>query len=610
MSVAVIARRFVLALLAGAVVACAAIEDSDGDGFPPPADCDDSDPERNPAASDAPGDGVDQDCDGEDAQVVDVDGDGHAALAEGGMDCDDAHADVHPGGVEVCGDDIDQDCSGADQVCSELDADGDGSSPMDGDCDDTDVAVSPTESELPYNGRDDDCDPLTPDDDLDGDGFRAVGGGDCQDADASVHPAADEVPYDGVDQDCDGADLVDVDHDGFAGDPGSADCDDTRADIHPGASEIPYDSTDQDCDGRDLVGSAIEVAVADGTQSEPDVAVGGGRYLVVWRDTRTGIDDIYGRFLDPMAVPMGTEFLIRSTPPPPTGVVVTRAPRPAVAFNGTEFLVVWRELLGSTGEIWVQRVGTDGTLNGAPSNVSASTTENDVAPAVAAAGDTWVVAWRISPGRIAARIVGPAGGIGTTATIASSSASGDPAVASDGLTFLVLWNGVESSVRGLQARRLGTDGIVVGGVTTVSSRSGSGRAAVLFDGTRYVALIESLGNIFAQHISPAGALVGLSTSHTDNVLVSGASATQLAPAVAVVAGEYSVVFRDARWPLPTLYGQRVDRAGVVFGTSTDDNELLFAGSATAGPPRIASTGTSGLLVWAMGSDVFASRVEP
>jgi len=64
--------------------------------------------------------------------------------------------------------------------------------------------------ELPYNGLDDDCDPATPDDDLDGDGFSAMSengakGIDCDDSDPESYPQAPEIYGDGIDQDCDGS---------------------------------------------------------------------------------------------------------------------------------------------------------------------------------------------------------------------------------------------------------------------------------------------------------------------------------------------------------------------------------------------------------------------
>ena len=56
----------------GTMTACDAggaefVPDNDGDGFLATDDCDDDDPSINPEAEDIPGDGIDQDCDGEDA---------------------------------------------------------------------------------------------------------------------------------------------------------------------------------------------------------------------------------------------------------------------------------------------------------------------------------------------------------------------------------------------------------------------------------------------------------------------------------------------------------------------------------------------------------------
>ena len=148
-----------------------------------------------------------------------------------------------------------------------VDADGDGFLEED-DCDDTNSAVYPGASEIPYNGLDDDCDESTVDDDLDGDGFLAAE--DCDDLDGTVYPDATET-CDGLDNDCDGdideavGDLwyADVDRDGY-GDPAvqtqscdgengfvadDTDCDDTDATAHPGAEEV-CDEADNDCDGE------------------------------------------------------------------------------------------------------------------------------------------------------------------------------------------------------------------------------------------------------------------------------------------------------------------------------------------------------------------------
>jgi len=86
-----------------------------------------------------------------------------------------------------------------------LDQDGDGVAENE-DCNDNNPDVSPLFTETPYNGLDDDCDPTTPDDDLDEDGFPIAE--DCDDENPDINPDTEEIPNNGIDEDCDGMDLV------------------------------------------------------------------------------------------------------------------------------------------------------------------------------------------------------------------------------------------------------------------------------------------------------------------------------------------------------------------------------------------------------------------
>ncbi len=176
------------------------------------------------------------------------------------------------------------------------DNDGDGSSEVDGDCDDDDPTVVPGGGEL-CNGVDDDCDgEVDDDDDLvgadwfvdgDGDGFGSGSAivtcapsdslvavdGDCDDADSATAPGAAEA-CNGEDDDCnevvDDPDTVaplawypDQDGDGYGNgngepiascaDPGSAslsvgDCDDADRLVNPAADET-CNGVDDDCNG-------------------------------------------------------------------------------------------------------------------------------------------------------------------------------------------------------------------------------------------------------------------------------------------------------------------------------------------------------------------------
>ena len=176
------------------------------DAAAPGGDCDDDDPASHPGAAEVPGDGTDQDCDGEEQCYADGDADGYtdgglvassdltcsgagtadASVATG--DCDDDDDAVHPGADEVCND-RDDDCDGTVDGPDSLDAmtwapdsDGDGhtaSSDALTDCAPPEGYADPSDSE------------------------------DCDDGDGSIHPGATELPGDGIDQDCDGVDAED-----------------------------------------------------------------------------------------------------------------------------------------------------------------------------------------------------------------------------------------------------------------------------------------------------------------------------------------------------------------------------------------------------------------
>ncbi|MCF6168274.1 putative metal-binding motif-containing protein [Lutibacter sp.] len=155
-------------------------------------------------------------------------------------DCDDTNADVHPGATEIPDNLIDEDCNGKIAITFYTDKDGDGfggsNSPTvieidsydsaapdnyswyAGDCDDNNNAINPLADEIKDNGIDDNCDGDT--DiveyyiDADGDGygsqqFAAAQGVtnnlDCDDSDAEIHPFTKELLDDNIDNNCDGA---------------------------------------------------------------------------------------------------------------------------------------------------------------------------------------------------------------------------------------------------------------------------------------------------------------------------------------------------------------------------------------------------------------------
>jgi uncharacterized protein (TIGR03382 family) len=247
--------------------------DDDDDGFTEQGgDCNDTDPRVSPSQDEDPGNGFDDDCDGNlNADGFDDDGDGVAV--EGG-DCDDASVDAHPG-LDERADGVDNDCDGVvDDGTTAFDDDGDGYTDAEGDCHDGDPTILPGQPEQ-VDGRDEDCSGR-PDDgtlasDDDGDGVSELGG-DCDDDNAEMAPGRAEA-LDGFDNDCDGLidnRLADRDGDGFTTDEG--DCSDVDGFIYPGGLES-CDGIDNDCDGSvdEGCGGDDVVAPADacGCQATP-----------------------------------------------------------------------------------------------------------------------------------------------------------------------------------------------------------------------------------------------------------------------------------------------------------------------------------------------------
>lgn len=260
--------------------------DADGDGYVPSeyegyptvdvpdsgalpgGDCDDGAPYAFPGGFEVWYDGVDQDCDGNDA---DFDLDGYDSSLTGGSDCDDEDADIHPTALEVWYDGLDQDCDGND---ADKDRDGFLSTSVSGgdDCDDSDPDVYVGASEIWYDGVDQDCDGGS-DYDQDGDGYDTLrfGGEDCDDESSAIHPGRAELWYDGIDADCSGGSDFDQDGDGYdALRYGGEDCDDTNESIQPAAEDIADDGIDQDCDGADASNPADDGSSADGDTDESE----------------------------------------------------------------------------------------------------------------------------------------------------------------------------------------------------------------------------------------------------------------------------------------------------------------------------------------------------
>jgi hypothetical protein len=205
-------------------VQIASTNDQDCDGSPAAEDCDDLDPNVHPGRGEVCGNKIDDNCNGQIDEIVDLDGDGFTNCAG---DCDDANPAVHPGAAEVC-DGLDNDCSGD---CDE---------PFDADND----LHTTCGSKRKGDGR---CEPP----------LQSEGLYDCDDDDPEIHWEAVEV-CDGLDNNCNRQCDEGLDRDGDGatecGSIGDGSCGQVAADCAPDdPNRAPTlvercDGIDNDCD--------------------------------------------------------------------------------------------------------------------------------------------------------------------------------------------------------------------------------------------------------------------------------------------------------------------------------------------------------------------------
>lgn len=332
-------------------------------------------------------------------------------------------------------------------------------------------------------------------------------------------------------------------------------------------------------------------------QKSPAVAsTPDGNFLVVWEsfDQTGGFDnDIFGQIFDPLGLAVGTEFRVNS-------YTVDEQQAPAVAAGGNNsFVVVW-ESFDQNGsfdyDVFGQRLSSQGTFVGGEFLVNAYTTDDQQAPAVAAAADgSFVVAWESSGqeggldyGVFARRFNSSGGALGSDFR-ANTYTSGDQrspslGTAGDG-SFVVVWqsDGQDGSFGyGVFGQRFSGAGAAVGGEFQVNSYTSDDQQApaiTVADDGSFVVVWESSGQeggvnygVFGQRFAASGSANG--TEFAINTYTSG---DQQDPSVANTAdGGFIVAWTsmvqdggvDAG-----VFAQQFDTSGAVVGSEFEVNQF-------------------------------------
>ena len=206
-------------------------------------------------------------------------------------------------------------------------------------------------------------------------------------------------------------------------------------------------------------------------KSASSVAYNGTDYLVVWHDRRHGNTRIYGRRLDTSGAPLGSDIAVMDD-------ASMECNEPDVAAGGTDFLVVAHCAKGSASRnIHGARVDGKGAVS-AITPAFTSHAEDQQYPAVAYGGKNFLVVWSdrrsgVANSDIWGRQVTTSGTVGSDFRISQhSDPDNNPDVAYNGAgKYLVVWKKGKDPKGQIRAKRLDSAAKILDNSSLVLSNS-------------------------------------------------------------------------------------------------------------------------------------------
>jgi hypothetical protein len=249
-----------------------------------------------------------------------------------------------------------------------------------------------------------------------------------------------------------------------------------------------------------MIGSLFTVGASEG---EPRLAFGKTNYLAFWGDDYiSGAVDLYGQLVSSSGAKVGSAFpLVANLSLATTGFQAEQA----IAFDGTNFLVVWEYETESSSAFYGQLVTPAGALSGSEFLIGSTVTgsgsnpSNDEKTALAFGTTNYLFVWQIKASDTPEEwstfgaFISRSGSVsGSFAISQTNSPSYNPlSVAFDGTNYLAVWNrdtgpGYPSpTMWNIDARLVSPNGTFPGNELTLATNQAI-TPSIAFDGANYL----------------------------------------------------------------------------------------------------------------------------
>ncbi|MEO0090132.1 MAG: T9SS type A sorting domain-containing protein [candidate division WOR-3 bacterium] len=358
----------------------------------------------------------------------------------------------------------------------------------------------------------------------------------------------------------------------------------------------------------------IPISTYESDQGIPSISFDGNKYFITWSDYRFIYSDIYGTRMTTSGIVLDTNGILLDY-----GYSSPEQLFPKVAFDGRNYFVVWEDYRNGEADIYGARVTPDGRILD-PEGIGICNTENyQISPAIAFDGTNYLIVWtdyRNGEADIYGTRITPQGVVLDTNGIPISTAEIDqisPSLAFDGNNYLVVWRDFRSGWSDIYGARVTPQGIILDpdGIPISTAINEQYDPNVAFDGNNYLVVWDDNRNgenfdIYGARVTPNGIVLD-----PEGIPISTAEYEQWYPKIAFDGNNYFIVWmddRDGDWYFD-IYGTRVNPNGNVLEPqgipiSTADFDQI--------EPSLIYDGINYFVIWTdwrnLSGDIYGARV--